>query len=1061
MERGVSMELKSHEKFHSVNEKRLILVADDEQINRELLGAVLNSDYEVIYAADGQETLMQVNDHHNTLSLILLDLMMPAVSGLEVLKKIRDDPVLKAIPVIVVTADRASEIESLSLGAIDFIPKPYPQPGVILARVRRTIELSEDREIISYTERDPLTGLYNREFFYRYGEQFDQHHPDADMDAIVIDVNHFHMINERYGKNFGDQVLREIGEKVRSLVSDKDGIVCRRSADTFLVYCRNGLDYKTLLEKASVTLENDESVGNRVRLRMGVYADVDKSIEIEQRFDRAKMAADSIQRNFTGAVGFYDKKLHEMQRHQERLLEDFQSAIREKQFLVYYQPKFDIRQDPPALSSAEALVRWNHPELGFVSPGEFIPLFEENGMIEELDHYVWEETGRQIHAWKDKLGMTIPVSVNVSRIDLFNVKLPDQLQEIVRANGLSTNDILLEITESAYTQDSEQIIEMVNQLRAVGFQIEMDDFGTGYSSLNMISTLPIDVLKLDMNFIREAFKENGDVHMLRVIIGIAEYLSVPVVAEGVEEESQLRALKRLNCNLVQGYYFSKPVPPEEFERFIEDEKKHREEQKVNLEASESSENEKKERDQQISTGISSLSELTENKQKGGYRAPRLRTSSIAIIMLALLASTALFLSDIVITRGYRRMEQASRRYIVAQLAASNMEDVSDYLTDRVRCFVVTGEASYLQDFFEEVEITRRRDQALNDLEELLEGNNSTAYANLATALQLSNELVEREYRAMRLMLEADSYHMDEIPEAIADVVLEKEDLALTREQQKRKAQELVFDNVYMDYKDRIRENVNLCTHELIQSSSNELEQASAQMAHLVRIQEMLTSLFLLIVLLIAFFISRQIRRPLSKMVELMQQQEPVPPTGAAELQFVTRTYNAILEENREAHEKLSHEAKHDALTGLLNRGAYELMLKTVDTRHIALVLVDIDYFKSVNDTYGHDVGDRVLRRVAEILKQSFRSVDIICRIGGDEFVVIMTRADSSMRKLLEKKIAHANELLQNPKDDLPPVSLSVGAAFSDRENPQGDIFKDADTALYRVKQRGRRGCEIY
>ena len=169
----------------------------------------------------------------------------------------------------------------------------------------------------------------------------------------------------------------------------------------------------------------------------------------------------------------------------------------------------------------------------------------------------------------------------------------------------------------------------------------------------------------------------------------------------------------------------------------------------------------------------------------------------------------------------------------------------------------------------------------------------------------------------------------------------------------------------------------------------------------------------------------------------------------------------VLEENKEASERLAHEASHDPLTGLFNRGAYDLWMEGTDTEHIALILIDVDYFKTVNDKYGHGVGDKVLKRVAEILKNSFRSVDIVCRIGGDEFAVVMTRVNSSMRQLVENKVNHANDILQNPKDGLPPVSLSVGVAFSDRENPEGDIFKDADTALYRVKKAGRKGCYIY
>jgi diguanylate cyclase (GGDEF)-like protein len=197
------------------------------------------------------------------------------------------------------------------------------------------------------------------------------------------------------------------------------------------------------------------------------------------------------------------------------------------------------------------------------------------------------------------------------------------------------------------------------------------------------------------------------------------------------------------------------------------------------------------------------------------------------------------------------------------------------------------------------------------------------------------------------------------------------------------------------------------------------------------------------------------------MVRMMQNQEMIPPTGVEELRFVTRTYNQILEENRTAREKLSHEASHDALTGLFNRGAYDLMMESVDTQHMALILIDVDCFKTVNDTYGHAVGDRVLKRVADLLKTSFRSVDVLCRIGGDEFAVIMTRANSSMSQLVLNKMNRVNDILQHPKDDLPPVSLSVGIAFSDREDPQGDIFSDADSTLYDVKKAGRKGCAVF
>ena len=574
--------------------------------------------------------------------------------------------------------------------------------------------------------------------------------------------------------------------------------------------------------------------------------------------------------------------------------------------------------------------------------------------------------------------------------------------------------------------------------------------------------------------------------MLEVIIGISDYLSVPVIAEGVETKEQLRALKILGCDIVQGYFFSKPVPAIEFEPFIlqkkeadfaEEQRAAEEAEKAEPPISEGKELQKKldllreEKNKQAESAEEDAESTAETDAEAAetpkgdhskeHTGIQLKTASVFFVVIALIAAAALLIADLSVARGYQRMAAASDRYIAAQFAASDMESGSDYLTDRVRCFVVTGEMQYLKDFIEEVEVTKRRDNAVVNLETLLNGNDSGALENLNTALSLSNELVELENKAMRLMLEAGNYNMTEIPKEIQEIELTPEEQAMSPEELKDKAETMVFDNSYMHYKDRIRENVGLCTQALIRSSSQELEQSSAQLALLVNIQTLLTIVFLLIVILIVVIITMMIRKPLTNMVRMMQDQQIIPPTGVEELRFVTRTYNKILQENNEARERLSHEASHDALTGLFNRGAYDLLMESADTEHMALLLIDVDYFKSVNDTYGHAVGDRVLKRVAEILRHSFRSVDILCRIGGDEFAVVMTRVNSSMKQLVINKIQDANELLQHPKDDLPPVSLSVGVAFSDRENPQGDIFKDADTALYRVKEAGRKGCAVY
>ena len=551
--------------------KRNILVADDEFINRELLENILSDEYDVLKAEDGEMAYEMIRQNRNTLSLILLDLIMPKMTGLELLSRISEEPDLKGIPVIVLTSDHDSEVESLRNGAYDFIPKPYPQPDVIKARVSRSIELAEDRQIISATERDELTGLYTIEYFYRYGSQFDKYYPNAEMDALCFDVNHFHVLNERFGMEKGDEILKHIAERLETVFADKASFVCRKTADTFLVYCshRDHDEYAKIVDQIA---EIGEDLHTSLKMRVGVYSCCDKKLDIHLRFGRAKIASDKIRNNYTVSVSDFDEALVDAELFAEQLVEEFPKALEEKQFLVYFQPKFDIRGDKPVLSSAEALVRWIHPSLGMISPGAFIPLFEGDGLIAKLDEYVWRRTAEKIADWKARLGISVPVSVNLSRADLYDPELVDTMEKIIRESGISRDDLYLEITESAYVSDSSQMVDRVKALRDHGFFIEMDDFGSGYSSLNMISELPIDALKLDMKFIRTAFEKKNDTRMISIVIDIADYLKVPVIAEGVETEEQYLELKRLGCAIIQGYYFSKPVPADEFERFLNDKK---------------------------------------------------------------------------------------------------------------------------------------------------------------------------------------------------------------------------------------------------------------------------------------------------------------------------------------------------------------------------------------------------------------------------------------------------------------------------------------------------------
>ena len=548
---------------------KLVLVVDDQEINRDSLGIILEDDYEILYAENGKEAVEQMRGHANELSLVLLDLMMPVMNGFEVMEIVREDEQLKHIPIIVLTAEKSAELRALQMGAADFITKPFDMSEVILARVGRIIELSEGRQLISAAEHDRLTMLYSRNFFFEYANRLYHYHPELHLDAIVMNIEQFHTINALNGRDFGDDVLRLIGNEIRAFLGETQGIASRIEADRFDIYCLHQTDYRALLNRFQEKVSS-LSRSTSIHLRMGVKP-WREGVEPILLFDRARTACNMVRGDYQNPLMIYDEDMRMRELLNSRLLNDLRPAVEERQFQVYYQPKYNIQVDPPRLSSAEALIRWKHPDLGMISPGSFVPLFEGNGLIGVVDNFVWQEAAKQIARWKEKYSFTLPVSVNLSRSDVFDPTLPDRLDRLILDNGLSYKDLKLEVTESAYTDNAKQVLDVIKSLRNKGFEIEMDDFGSGYSSLNMLSDMPIDVLKMDMKFIRNIEESETDRRLVSLILDIARYLKVSVVAEGVETEKQLEILRNGKCDLVQGYYFSRPLPSEDFEKLIEKE----------------------------------------------------------------------------------------------------------------------------------------------------------------------------------------------------------------------------------------------------------------------------------------------------------------------------------------------------------------------------------------------------------------------------------------------------------------------------------------------------------
>ena len=438
--------------------------------------------------------------------------------------------------------------------------------AILLLLLRSIRAERRAKQLISATETDSLTGLYNRDYFFQYANRIFQEHPDTQMDAIVLNIEQFHSINALNGREFGDQLLRILGSELHTIADENGGIAGRFGADRFDCYCRHAADYQVLFDRLQRKMDAI-SPNTSVSLRMGV-ALWQAGIEPVQLFDRARIACTQARGHFKEHLIVFDERVRERELLEQRLINDLRRSLDNYELEVHYQPKFDVESDPPKLVSAEALVRWRHPELGMISPDIFIPLFERCGKISEVDKYVWSQAARQIARWQSRFGRTIPISVNLSRVDVFDPMLEKNLEDIVRQNGLEREALKLELTESAYTENAEQVIRVVEGLRDKGYTVEMDDFGTGYSSLNMLSAMPVDLLKMDRTFIQNMENNERDVQLVALILGIAKNLKIPVIAEGVETETQLQILRNLGCTLVQGYYLSRPLHPTEFEAVL-------------------------------------------------------------------------------------------------------------------------------------------------------------------------------------------------------------------------------------------------------------------------------------------------------------------------------------------------------------------------------------------------------------------------------------------------------------------------------------------------------------
>lgn len=402
-----------------------------------------------------------------------------------------------------------------------------------------------------------------------------------------------------------------------------------------------------------------------------------------------------------------------------------------------------------------------------------------------------------------------------------------------------------------------------------------------------------------------------------------------------------------------------------------------------------------------------------------------KVSCVGLWITLLLALAFVFL----IIQGeneFFALNESTEQYIQGEKAVQQFEKGADYLTEQVRMYVMTGDTSYMDAYFVESNQVKSREKALDIFKNYFDRTSS--FSALKAALDSSLELMTTEYYAMRLVCEANDVLQSSWPDEIKAVELSKEDEKLSDDEKIEKAQHLVTEKTYQEMKDIIAEEVTNCETKLIRQTRH--YQGKTMTIFSSMYSKLQIGIVLMVLLMISSYVMmrRLIVKPLISYDESIKLGEILPVIGAVELQNLAVTYNEIYVANKETEK---------------------------------LILVDVDVFKAVNDTFGHGIGDQILRKVASVLKKQFRNIDYVCRIGGDEFAVIMVNSASDKRCTIQKKIEEANEELSNPTDSLPAVSLSVGVAFSDRKNPNGSISNDADTALYYIKEHGRHNCGFY
>lgn len=422
-------------------------------------------------------------------------------------------------------------------------------------------------EATYYATHDKLTGLWNRDYFFEMVQKVLYDNPDSTFLMIASDIGQFKLFNEILGIRAGNELLLSISESYRK-VRRANWVFSRFTADRFaLLMPKSDFDEKRFLEFCDGVVESSH-YSLQIHNYIGVYEITNNRIEPEQMYNRAYLALESIKGDMQQSIAYYDEKIRARRMAERLTIDELEHALKDDEFVIYIQPQIDSRNNK--VVGGETLVRWLSPKRGLVPPSEFVPIFEKNGMITKMDFHVWELACRQLADWKKQGHPERSLSINISAKNFYLSDLYERITGLVDKYQVEPQRLKLEITETAFVLDVKKQMDLVKRLQERGFLIEMDDFGSGFSSLNSLKDICIDVLKMDMAFFEKTDNMDRSMKIIASMVGLARKLYTPVIAEGVEIKDQVEYLNSIGCNVVQGYYYSKPMSVEEYETFMMD-----------------------------------------------------------------------------------------------------------------------------------------------------------------------------------------------------------------------------------------------------------------------------------------------------------------------------------------------------------------------------------------------------------------------------------------------------------------------------------------------------------